>query len=62
MMLPREVARARQREKGLNKPYVDPGLRKCPREYVKLVKRLHARKVVQWGLHCEERVGIFSVW
>ena len=40
--------------------YTDPGLR-CPRTYLKLVRRLHAAGLVKFTTECECRVGMFAV-
>ena len=57
--LPKEVA-AERFESGVRRVYTDPGLR-CPRTYLKLVRRLHAAGLVKFTTECECRVGMFAV-
>ena len=58
--LPDKVAAEKKISSGVRRVYTDPGLR-CPRRYLKLVRRLHSAGLVQYALDCECRVGMFAV-
>ena len=42
--------------------YQYPGLRRSPRRYASLLKRLDAAGMIAWRLNGSPRVGLFSVW
>ena len=58
--LPDEVAAEKKISSGVRRVYTGPGLR-CPRKYLKLVRRLHSAGLVQFASECECRVGMFAV-
>ena len=60
--LPEKVAAEKKAKSGVRRVYTDPGLR-CPRTYLKLVRRLQAAGLVKFttAAECECRVGMFAV-
>ena len=58
--LPEKVAAEKKTKSGVRRVYSCDNLR-CPRTYLKLVKRLHAAELVKFTAECECRVGMFAV-
>ena len=58
--LPDKVAAEKKGQSGVRRVYTDPGLR-CPRTYLKLVRRLHAAGLVQFATECECRIGMLAL-
>ncbi|CAK0894510.1 unnamed protein product, partial [Prorocentrum cordatum] len=47
---------------GLSRPYADPALRRSPRLYASVLKRLREASLVAWGVECKVSVGIFAAY
>ena len=58
--LPEKVAAEKKANSGVRRVYSCDNLR-CPRTYLKLVKRLHAAGLIQYKAKSECRVGMFAV-
>ena len=59
-VLPSRIAASKKESSGVRQTYSDPVLR-CPRRYLKLVRRLQGAGLVKFLTTCDERVGVFAV-
>ena len=60
-ILPNEVRQKRLAAEDTPTAFLDPGLRRCRRRYVRLVQRLVQCGVLEYGRTCDCDVGLFAV-